>query len=158
MLYSQPLDKVDKALGNSTLNMLVNKWETIVKCNFGNARSDEENKKQTRYKFLRKQLMEIKLPIEWEVEEYPTVPVQRTALLMPKSDVMSNTPKHTITSITTSPQKASQVSDATLASGVSCPPRGEVRVKGLAAKLNQFVKQTKAPAETPSVLCTLAVF
>ena len=99
----QPLDKVDKALGNSTLNMLVDKWETIVKCNLGNARSDEENKKQTRYKFLRKQLMEIKLPIEGEVEEYPTVPVQRKALLAPKSDVISNPPNHTITSVITFP-------------------------------------------------------
>ena len=68
--------------------------------NFGNARSDEENEKQamkestTRYKFLRKQLMEIKLPVEWKVEEYPTLPVQKTAFFMPKSDVMSDTTPH----------------------------------------------------------------
>ena len=51
----QPLDK---ALVNSTLIELLDKWDTVVTCymNFGKARSDEEDEKQdmkecsTRYK------------------------------------------------------------------------------------------------------------
>ena len=164
----QPQDNADKALingeVNSTLIELVAKWKIVVACymNFCKVRSDEEDEKQamkectTRYKFLMNQFVEIKHSVVKAVEELDTmtVSVQRTALLIPKSDVLSNTPNHTITRIITFPQKASPVSDTTLASGVSWLARGEVRVKGRAAKLNQFLstlfmKQAKAPAETP---------
>ena len=49
--------------------------------------------------------------------ETMTVPVQRTALLMPRSEVTANTPSHTITTTITSPQKAPPVPDSTLTSG-----------------------------------------
>jgi hypothetical protein len=61
----QPLDR---ALVNSTLIELVNKWETVVTCyvNFSKARCDEEEEKEAmkectiRYKFLRKQFVDTK--------------------------------------------------------------------------------------------------
>ena len=53
---------------NSTLNELVDKWETVVTfyMNYGKARSDEEKEREagqectTRYKLLRKQFVETK--------------------------------------------------------------------------------------------------
>ena len=61
----QPLDR---ALVNSTLIELVNKWETVVTCymNFSKARCDDKEEKEaikectTRYKFLRKQYVDTK--------------------------------------------------------------------------------------------------
>ena len=61
----QPLDR---ALVNSTLIELVDKWETVVTCymNFSKARCDDEEEKEamkectTRYKFLRKQFVDTK--------------------------------------------------------------------------------------------------
>ena len=55
--------------------------------------------------------------------ETMTVPVQRTALLMPKSEVISNTPRHTIASTITSPQEVPTVTDSTLTSGCVIPAR-----------------------------------
>ena len=46
-----------------------------------------------------------------------TVPVQRTALLMPRSEATAITPSHTITTTITSPQKAPPVPDSNLTSG-----------------------------------------
>ena len=78
----QPLDK---ALVNSTLIELLNKWETVVTCymNFGKARSDEEDEKQvmkectTRYKYLKKQFMETKHSVYKALEKQltPVLPV-----------------------------------------------------------------------------------
>ena len=53
--------------------------------------------------------------------ETMTVPVQRTALLMPRSEVIANAPSHTITSTITSPLKSSPVPAATLTSGYVIP-------------------------------------
>ena len=61
----QPLDR---ALVNSTLKELVDKWETVVTSfmNFGKARFDKEEEREavqectTRYKLLRKQFVKTK--------------------------------------------------------------------------------------------------
>ena len=55
--------------------------------------------------------------------ETMTVPVQRTALLMPRSEVISNTPCHTITSTITSSQEVPTPPDSTLTSGFAIPTR-----------------------------------
>ena len=75
----QPLDR---ALVNSTLIELVDKWETVVTCymNFGKARCDDEEEKEamkectTRYKYLRKQFIETKRSVAKAVDK-PTTPV-----------------------------------------------------------------------------------
>ena len=53
--------------------------------------------------------------------ETMTVPVQRTALLMPRSEVIANAPSHPIMSTITSPLKSPPVPDATLTSGYVIP-------------------------------------
>ena len=81
----QPLD-TDRALLNSTLIELVDKWETVVTCymNFSKARYDDEEEKEamkectTRYKYLRKQFVETKCSVAKALDKQTThvLPVQ----------------------------------------------------------------------------------
>ena len=83
----QPLDR---ALVNSTLIELVDKWETVVTCymNFGKARCDDEDEKEamkectTRYKYLRKQFIETKRSVAKAVDKQttPVLPVHEEVM------------------------------------------------------------------------------